>query len=543
MEFREPFDFKFVIVADVSGFCVDGSGPVVDLLPVRAGVEVPLSGGGDEGHETEPALASDLRAYDIVWLLEACGERNALVPETGSTTQSKPRASLRVLLTYPVEIAGILYAWARRWETASGQGVWFKAEILEALSGGWHSIGGGTIDWKAHTSVSSYDDALEANELLPRWRDFVEQSGVDPKEFDWPGKIRAFFSPYALRAYDSLADLFGAVPDDSEDGFSWAEVDGWDDGKPYVVSGRTVLKLFSDMEKTVVGAREPSLDTSVNVNMRDKIVDDVVNKWSTYADVNVVFFVSWMAFIEVYGTNSEAVEERSVIDNGSDTKTSESWYPSVNALFSSLSNALDVTTCSYAGGLFPVGFSKVSHKMRYFRMEDGDPERWVRDYSRTYERKVTRTATSSVTWSLPSTVPAEVEIVSAHLVMFAVSVEERATLNYENYNVDSVREWEGDCKFGVFMKFAPCEVSPGGRRITLPFSGMNMLDLPSPSGGPAVTLDFSVLETYMADGGSFPRERLITQETDEATGERRSLCALGPLIIKFKPRTLVEDRQ
>ena len=151
---------------------------------------------------------------------------------------------------------------------------------------------------------------------------------------------------------------------------------------------------------------------------------------------------------------------------------------------------------------------------------------------------------SGIEFDLSARLENGAEIESAAIVSFAVSVDVTAEKKSNEFlftsgsappDVGTSHSWKGQCAFSVSVKLIECEVSGG--TVTVP--SVDVDDLPKASGGPVVELAFPSAPGSGPQGTQ--RSPALMEREEKYTGKRRAIHAFGPLIVRFKPKTLVEE--
>ena len=154
---------------------------------------------------------------------------------------------------------------------------------------------------------------------------------------------------------------------------------------------------------------------------------------------------------------------------------------------------------------------------------------------------------SGIEFDLSARLENGAEIESAAIVAFAVSVDVTAEKKsnrflftrgnapdiYTSYGTNY--SGKGQCDFSVSVKLVECEISGG--TVTVP--SVDADDLPEASGGSVVELDLPSATGSAPQGTQ--RSPAVMEREEKYTGKRRVIHAFGPLIVKFKPKTLVEE--
>lgn len=531
-------DFHYVTVSDISGFLeVDGS--LVQPLPKRAGASLPL----DQDSEADGAFAGDVMLFDPTYLKEACQERENLL--TGTLDDAVDPPGLFVRSSDVIAIADVLKAWATRWEADCPSNVFCKPEVFDLWSS-WEELGGAEITWE-------YGDRWSDLPIVPaevaNWRGFIpETDDEEGYRFKWSEKAKKAFLKYALRDYLSIPTFLGVRCDDDEESgtFAWVADDEWDGYYPPVPSSLHILELYSDLEKTVVGSVSVYSGDTVPVEVKSK--NEIESHTEYSGDYKLHDNCS-----DGCGTfhHDEAPSPSSI----------KSEYSNKDELdisvtpggFCSISDSVNVTSVGAVGELYEFEAETKTNEINrgYTSCHDGDCHHtgygvydfWTSKVKSTSNDDGTKAFSDDAEFDLSDRLENGAEIEKAAIVVFAVSVE----IDAEKEIDQTVFVWDedlytgvkysgkGTVKFSVSVRLVECSVDGGKIKLNAVTTG----DIPSPSGGESIEVELP------EDTGTKPIGSELSPYNSETNqkykGSRKSVAAFGPLFVKFKPKTLVED--
>lgn len=537
-------DFHYIDVDPVSGIISPDGESFPEPLPKRAGVTVPFDSDPSE-------FAGDLLVLDPAWLLEACQEREALLlgeDEADDPPDPDPKA----LSDQLVSVASVLKTWASRWEEDCPANMFLKSDVFSQWSS-WTVIGGGTVKWEYKDRWSDQFAVIPAQ--LESWRDSIpdgEDGETDQQdEFSWAKKARKAFAPYALRDYLSVPVFLGVEDDDDpeENVFAWAGVSEWKGYYPPEVKCLDVLKLFSDLERTVIGAvvvPGHSVSVTTNTHLDSTETTEYSGSYKSHDDCSDgcgTFHQDEAQDPITYNTENDSASTRAVtVSPGTLCAVDDVNVTSVESVAGLLGK------CEYE--------CDVERTVRgHTRCHDGDCETtdeapydfWTSKLHGKTKYEQEKSTSGQIEFDLSARLENGAEIESAAIVAFAVSVDVTAEKKfnqflfthgnapYINTSYGTNYSGKGQCDFSVSVKLVECEVSDG--TVTVPTVDAD--GLPEASGGSVVELELPSATGSAPQGTQ--RSPAVVEYEEKYAGKRRSIHAFGPLIVKFKPKTLVEE--
>lgn len=538
-------DFHYIDVDPVSGIIDPDGESFPEPLPKRADVTVPF-GSAPSG------FAGDLLVLDPAWLLEACQEREALLlGEDGTDDPPDPDPS--VLSGQLVSVASVLKAWASRWEADCPENMFLKSGVFSQWTS-WTVIGGGTVKWEYEDRWS--DQFAIVPSQLASWRESIPDGDGDETdrqdEFSWAKKARKAFAQYALRDYLSVPVFLGVEADDDpeENVFAWAGVSEWKGYYPPAVKCLDVLKLFSDLERTVTGAvaaTGPSVSVTTKTHLDSVETTEYSGSYKSHDDCS-----------DGCGTFHQGEAQDPYTSNTENDSSSSSAVTVPPGALCAVGDDVDVTSAESVVGL--LGKCEYEREVEqtdrgHTRCHDGDCattdeapyDFWTsKKHGRTkYEQE--KSTSGDIAFDLSTRLENGAEIESAAIVEFAVSVDVTAEKKANqflftqgsgssvSYTTGTNYSGNGQCDFSVSVKLVGCEVSGGV--VTVPTVDAD--DLPGASGGSVVNLNLPSATGSAPQGEQ--RSPALMEREEKYVGKRRSVHAFGPLIVKFKPKTLVEE--
>jgi len=567
-------DFKYVSVSGISGFLTDGEG-LVDPLPIRLGCEGDLPFESDS--ELDEYAGGDLRVIDPAWLLEAVQERESFLLNYADQVPSSVFTAPRVKSSELLAVATALETWARRWDSGQYTGVFVKPEAEDEISEDW-------TDVIAVTFTTEFEEN-DRNEYPPvsRFQDRIAAwtpSDEDSKEIYPNDGIVENLKKHALRDYLSVPRMLGVEPDDHDGTFSWKTVTDWTGTFPPTVKASDVLALYSDLEKTRCAVLDfdcTNYYTPVSYK-NDVSEDDKSDSYNLQVDHSIISHsidrISWT------GCASFSEGDHTITSSSTNTPTKGTRQVTISPATSYLTWASWMASVSDTRGL--VGKNEVTS---VYHHEEHVPYCCLSQ--RTYfcptcysENKLCSTRTSKSISSLPSLVddnkdetvheyepeddiemdvtedyyssliPSErtgIEIESASVVIASVAVKYKQSYK-RDWNTGAFQTPTSDygyaedtritsrCDVNVRLKRMQCTIRDGH---VLVVSLPDVDSIPEATGGKNVEIDLAY-PTTVVPGSRIKTVPWSVNNTD-TEGQRRAIIGVGPVFVKFKPKTLVGE--
>lgn len=566
-------DFKYVPLNKISGFLEEGGG-LVDPLPIRAGCAslLPFSEDGDLNDN----FCGDLRVIDTAWLMEAVQERESFLTGYGATVPSSLLKTPSVRASELLAVARALKTWASRWETGAITDVFVDEGAESEVSDEWQDVVGVTMT--AEYDEKDLDDCPVIRALDP-WTEMSSwsPSGSDAQKITLDG-LSEVVRKHALRKYLSVPRFLGVETDDDlETGsFSWKNVEGWKGEYPSVVKSSDVLALYSDLEATrfAIIDFEPD-ERSYNVEDKKDESNHYVNEdWNLWVDHNIrLLDIANLSFegcpsfwddkhtVSSYDSPTTETTKRTVsIDPATKFLDWSGWYVGITGLtgiackieaketihLESYNTAACVSysrVCSECYSQDKHISTRLNRFMCPLPTQTSDETDEVSN-----SRELTGEITMDVTSRLLEVNPAndlDIESASVLVASLAVAYESEAVEHqmagaYQSPTTDYQDAIDfmaySECKVNVRIKRVPCYIRD---RHIIVVPSIDVESIPDASGGEHVQIELNDREAEKVPGTRISSPRGVREV--KTNGSRKAILGIGPVFVKFKPKTSVKE--
>ena len=566
-------DFKYVPLNKISGFLED-VGCLVDPLPVRAGCasSLPFSEEGD----LDGNFFGGLRVIDTAWLMEAVQERESFLTGHGATVPSSLLKTPSVRASELLAVARALKTWASRWETGAITNVFGDEDTESEVSDEWKDVVGVTM--RAEYDEKDLDDCPVIRYLDP-WTEMSSwsPSGSDVKKITLGG-LSEVVRKHALRNYLSVPRFLGVETDDHlETGsFSWKNVEGWKGEYPPVVKSSDVLALYSDLEATrfAIIDFDPDEDSYNVEDKRDESAHNVNENWNLLVDHNIrIIDTSNLSFEgcpsfwgdkpTVSSSDSPTTEttKRTVsIDPATKFLAWPGGYVGITGLtgLACKIEEKEARHLEYYNTAACVSYSQVcstcysqdkhiSTRLNRFMCplptQTSDETVEVSN-SRELTDEITMDVTNRL-WEVNTANDIEIENASVLVASLAVAYESDAVENqmagaYQSPTTDYQDAIDfmaySECKVNLRIKRVPCDIRDG-HIIVVP--SIDVESIPDASGGEHVQIELNDREAEKVPGTRRSSPRGVREV--KTNGSRKAILGIGPVFVKFKPKTSVKE--
>ena len=567
-------DFKYVPLNKISGFLEDGA-DLACPLPVRAGCasSLPFSEDGDLNGN----FCGDLRVIDTAWLMEAVQERESFLTGHGATVPSSILKTPYVMASELLAVARALKTWASRWETGAITNVFVDEGAESDVSDKWQDVVGVTMT--AEYDEKDLDDCPVIRYLDP-WAEMSSwsPSGSDAQKITLDG-LSAVVRKHALRNYLSVPRFLGLETDDDlETGsFSWKNVEGWKGKYPPVVKSSDVLALYSDLEATrfAVIDFEPDDNRSRNVEDKRDESDHYVNEdWNLWVDHNIKHLD--IANLSFEGCPSFWDDKHTVSSYDSPTTDTTTRTVSIAPATKFLDwsggyvgitgltglackieaketrhiESYDTAACVSYSQVCSTCYSQDKHistRLNRFMCplptQTSDETVEVSN-SRELKDEITMDVTSRW-WEVNPDRNLEIESASVLVASLAVAYESEAVEHqmagaYQSPTTDYRDATDftaySECKVNVRIKRVPCDIRDG-HIIVVP--SIDVESVPDASGGEHVQVELNDRDAEKVPGTRISSPRGVREV--KTKGSRKAILGIGPVFVKFKPKTSVKE--
>lgn len=572
-------DFKSIpsaTMAKLSGM-VTADGALVDPMPVRCDCasSLPFS----SASTADSYFCGDIRVIDPLWLLEAVQERESFLSGYLASVPTDTIANPKLMSGELLAVANALKSWASRWESnPSGVGCFVKGDAFEDFSGEWEDVIAVTLtssmDFKDKSSSVSFD-FTEVPGYFRSWSpDDDELEQMTKKD------VGAVFGKYALRDYLSIPRFLGVETEDEpgEGVFGWKDVDDWPGYYAPLAKASDVLLLYSDLEATntaVIDFRTGSLSGK---KTGDEPVTDRVESLNWEVEHGIIVHglanMTWEgcpAMVRYPGSGP------SVSVSSNPTKATYSLVPT--GVFDHLAWSSALVKIRDSGGIASeydlasevkarqreayACVTKVSTHPEGYHMDYHGSARTSRgvfptptsthDTTRRYEEE--RKLAGSVEMDLRDTGHGQwgvyadgrdQEVDSAYVLVSSIAVSYEAKGDYSQYcgAMKTASEDYPDaygatidveCKVNIRVKKVQCTVRDN-RYLTVPSFSAD--EVPEASGGAGIEIE---PPDPGSDASGQRLEPAWHEHEGKAKGRRKAITGIGPVIVKFKPKTSVKE--